>query len=83
MTSTRLHARVTIAAPPGDGGITRPAPVLPLHALALPLSSLAGQLTLLVAMVGVLLWVLLFSGHPAVHDELHSLRHSLYALPCH
>jgi hypothetical protein len=28
-------------------------------------------------------WTMLFSNYPAVHDFFHELRHSLYVIPCH
>jgi hypothetical protein len=58
-------------------------PALPLHPLAGVLSSLTVQLTFLTVAVGVLLWIVLFSGYPAAHDALHAVRHGLYAVPCH
>lgn len=35
------------------------------------------------AVAGVVLWTLLFTEYPPVHDALHSLRHALYIIPCH
>ena len=32
---------------------------------------------------GVILYVALASGYPAVHDTLHSFRHALAVVPCH
>ncbi|HWO43044.1 MAG TPA: CbtB-domain containing protein [Candidatus Eisenbacteria bacterium] len=31
----------------------------------------------------VMLYVLLASGYPAVHDALHGFRHALAIVPCH
>ena len=32
---------------------------------------------------GVILYVALASGYPAVHDTLHNFRHGLAVVPCH
>jgi uncharacterized membrane protein len=32
---------------------------------------------------GVILYVALASGYPAVHDTLHNFRHALAVVPCH
>jgi hypothetical protein len=32
---------------------------------------------------GMILYVLLASGYPAVHDTLHNFRHALAVVPCH
>lgn len=37
----------------------------------------------LLAIVGVVLYSVLFSTTPAIHDFFHELRHSLMIIPCH
>lgn len=32
---------------------------------------------------GAILYVMLASGYPAVHDTLHNFRHALAVVPCH
>jgi hypothetical protein len=41
------------------------------------------QLTVLLVMTALILWTLLFSSYPAIHDPVHALRHALYLIPCH
>jgi hypothetical protein len=33
--------------------------------------------------VGMVLYTVLFTTYPPVHDFFHELRHSLMAIPCH
>ena len=37
----------------------------------------------LIAIAGVVLYAVLFSSTPAVHDFFHELRHRLMVVPCH
>lgn len=39
--------------------------------------------TILLAIVGFVLYSVLFSTTPATHDFFHELRHSLMIIPCH
>jgi cobalt transporter subunit CbtB len=41
------------------------------------------QITVLLLLTGVVIWTLLFSGIPNIHDPVHALRHALYMIPCH
>ncbi len=41
------------------------------------------QITVLLLLTGIVLWTLLFSGIPNLHDPVHALRHALYMIPCH
>jgi hypothetical protein len=41
------------------------------------------QMTVFLMMTGLILWTLLFTGYPAIHDPVHALRHALYMIPCH
>ena len=41
------------------------------------------QITLFVAIVTLVVWAVLFSNYPPVHDFFHELRHALYVIPCH
>ncbi len=41
------------------------------------------QITVLLVLAGLVIWTLLFSSYPAVHDPVHALRHALYLIPCH
>lgn len=41
------------------------------------------QVAILLALSALIIWTLLFSSYPAVHDPLHALRHALYLIPCH
>ena len=37
----------------------------------------------LLAIAGVVIYAVLFSTTPAVHDYFHELRHKLMIIPCH
>lgn len=39
--------------------------------------------TILLTIVGFVLYSVLFSTTPAIHDFFHELRHSLMIIPCH
>ena len=41
------------------------------------------QITVLLVLTGLVIWTLLFSSYPAIHDPVHALRHALYLIPCH
>lgn len=41
------------------------------------------QVSLVLLVVGIVLWAVLFAEYPPVHDVFHELRHSLYVIPCH
>lgn len=41
------------------------------------------QLAIVVALMAVVLWAILFSNYPPLHDTFHELRHALYIVPCH
>jgi hypothetical protein len=41
------------------------------------------QAALFLAIVGVVLYTVLFTTYKPVHDFFHSLRHSLVIVPCH
>lgn len=41
------------------------------------------QITVLLLLTGLVIWTLLFSSYPAIHDPVHALRHALYLIPCH
>lgn len=41
------------------------------------------QITVLLAVVALVMWAMLFSNYPPIHDFFHELRHSLYVIPCH
>ncbi|MBI3761119.1 MAG: CbtB-domain containing protein [Chloroflexi bacterium] len=45
--------------------------------------SLTAQITLFLFLSMLVIWMLLFSSYPAVHDPFHALRHALYLIPCH
>ncbi|MBI3360148.1 MAG: CbtB-domain containing protein [Chloroflexi bacterium] len=45
--------------------------------------SLTAQITLFLFLSMLVIWTLLFSSYPAVHDPFHALRHALYLIPCH
>jgi hypothetical protein len=51
-------------------------------ALSEPLSFLLKSSGFLLA-CGTILYVLLATGYPAVHDTLHNFRHALAMVPCH
>jgi cobalt transporter subunit CbtB len=38
---------------------------------------------LLLLTSGMILYVLLAAGYPAIHDALHNFRHALAVVPCH
>jgi cobalt transporter subunit CbtB len=48
--------------------------------LSIP-SWIGGVLPLL--LVSAVVYLALFSTHPAIHDGLHKARHSLAIIPCH
>jgi cobalt transporter subunit CbtB len=48
--------------------------------LSLP-SWLSGAVSLFLA--GAVVYVALFSSYPAVHNAMHTTRHSLAIVPCH
>ncbi len=54
---------------------------------AMPLAQLQASVNAQVALVlitaALVLWAILFSNYPLVHDTFHELRHSLYFVPCH
>ena len=31
----------------------------------------------------IVVWAVLFTNYPSLHDNFHELRHSLYVIPCH
>ena len=37
----------------------------------------------LLAIVGIVLYTVLFTTYPPVHDYFHELRHGLMVVPCH
>lgn len=37
----------------------------------------------LLAIAGIVLYAVLFSTTPTIHDFFHELRHSLMIIPCH
>ena len=41
------------------------------------------QITVLLLLTSIVIWTLLFSGIPNIHDPVHALRHALYMIPCH
>jgi hypothetical protein len=45
--------------------------------------SLPVQMVAVLMMVGVVLYTLLFSGYPPIHDAMHEFRHALMLIPCH
>lgn len=51
--------------------------------LALVQHSVAAQAALVLITVALVLWAVLFSNYPLVHDTFHQLRHGLYLVPCH
>lgn len=38
---------------------------------------------IMLAIIGLVLYTVLFSATPAVHDYFHELRHGLMLIPCH
>lgn len=45
--------------------------------------SITRKAVILLAIVGIVLYVVLFSTTPTVHDFFHELRHKLMIIPCH
>ncbi|MBI3977953.1 MAG: CbtB-domain containing protein [Chloroflexi bacterium] len=45
--------------------------------------NVAIQVAILLAISALVIWTLLFSSYPIVHDPVHALRHALYMIPCH
>ena len=45
--------------------------------------SVTRKAVILVAIAGIVLYAVLFSTTPAVHDFFHELRHHLMIIPCH
>ncbi|WP_460001588.1 CbtB domain-containing protein [Paradesulfitobacterium aromaticivorans] len=45
--------------------------------------SLPVQLLSVLALTGLVLFTLLFSTYPPLHDSVHALRHALMIIPCH
>ena len=41
------------------------------------------QACVVLAVVGLVVWAMLFTTYMPVHDFFHPLRHSLYIVPCH
>jgi hypothetical protein len=41
------------------------------------------QVAVVLAVVALVIWAMLFSNYPPIHDFFHELRHSLYVIPCH
>lgn len=41
------------------------------------------HVTIFFVLVAVVLFTVLFSTYPAVHDFFHGLRHALMIIPCH
>lgn len=41
------------------------------------------QMALVLVIVGIVLWAVLFTNYPPLHDAFHELRHALYVVPCH
>lgn len=41
------------------------------------------QISIVLAVTALVVWAVLFSSYPPVHDYFHELRHSLYVVPCH
>jgi len=46
-------------------------------------ASVFAKAFLLLAIVAVVLYAVLFTTYPPVHDYFHNIRHSLMAIPCH
>ncbi len=46
-------------------------------------ASVNAQVALVLITAALVLWAILFSNYPLVHDTFHELRHSLYFVPCH
>ncbi|MEW6493707.1 MAG: CbtB-domain containing protein [Cyanobacteriota bacterium] len=45
--------------------------------------SLPVQATLFTSLCALTLWTLYFSNYPAVHNQMHSLRHHTLLVGCH
>lgn len=45
--------------------------------------NVVAQVSIVLFVVGIVLWAVLFSNYAPVHDFFHELRHSLYVIPCH
>ncbi len=45
--------------------------------------SVIAQISIVLFIVGMVLWAVLFTTYMPVHDFFHPLRHSLYVVPCH
>jgi len=45
--------------------------------------SLEAQLTLIISMVGIVLWMMFFTPTANAHDLFHTTRHSIGVLACH
>lgn len=45
--------------------------------------SLPVQATLFTSLCALTLWTLYFSTYPAVHNQMHSLRHQTLLVGCH
>lgn len=41
------------------------------------------QMSVVLVIVGIVLWAVLFTNYPPLHDTFHELRHALYVVPCH
>jgi cell division septal protein FtsQ len=41
------------------------------------------QVALVLALVGFVMWMVLFSDYPKTHDFFHNFRHSLGIVACH
>ncbi len=41
------------------------------------------QAAIVVVLVALVLWAVLFTNYPPLHDSFHQLRHALYIVPCH
>ncbi len=45
--------------------------------------SLPVQATLYTSLCALTLWTIYFSTYPAVHNQMHSLRHHTWTVSCH
>lgn len=45
--------------------------------------SVLSKAVILLTILGIVIYTVLFSTYPAVHDFFHELRHSLMMIPCH
>ncbi|MCL4302073.1 MAG: CbtB-domain containing protein [Anaerolineae bacterium] len=41
------------------------------------------QISVVLVVAAVVVWAVLFTSYPPLHDSFHELRHSLYVVPCH